>query len=346
MSGGSWRPYRAAGGWLTAVLAAVLISTAGVWGQGAWEPPGPEGIAQSPPSDTSAAQGQEQKSERGSENFALPVRVVDDAKQSQNAREYQQRTEQHDAKDLIAQQLAADAASRSAAEASIQTGLIRLQTYTVIFGTAVALGGASMLWFTLRWTRRTAEAGIRSADAAHAAVELAHDTSRRQLRAYVAFQHCDVSIRQTPYPQADILFVNRGQTPARVSRQEIHWFIAERRGGFIESALRNYFDVLLGPGDPLHIRTTIPFDVVQIDSMARAPGGATLYMAAVVGYFDIYDRPYTVRAVAEYKLSTISPMAGRMGDTGHTDVEVSSMQWMAARQGGTKPDDDYGQPQA
>ena len=318
---------------MSAVLSAVLITTVGVWGQGAGEPQGSEGIAQIPLSDASAAQGQEQNNERGSGNFALPVRVVDDPEESQNAREHQHRTEQHDAKDLLAQQLAADAASRSAAEASIQTGLIRLQTYTVIFGTAVALGGAIMLWFTLRWTRRTAEAGIRSADAAHAAVAHAQDTSRRQLRAYITFQHCDVVLRGAHAPSAEITLINRGATPAWLCDHETQWFFAcgER---ILENKAFIKIDEMRGPSDVVTERTIVRFTIDEMDAIAQENGGrGILYLFGLLGYFDIYDRPYKIRYVSEYNFSRVSPAAGRMGVGSQTSAKIAEMRRLSDRRG-------------
>jgi hypothetical protein len=286
----SWRPYRAARGFLVALCLSVPPLAAAQ--------PEPQRVGEVGPSvpveDAQTAECSADSS--GSRPApALPVRVIESSEESAHARDREQKSDQHEADDLAAQRKAADAADRSARAAEWQ----KIPTWVSIgvagVGTVIALAGTIMLGFTLYWSRKTAEAGALSAEAAQNAVTaaqaaLAHtqEISRKQIRAYVTVSGGEIKYNAAAPPVFSIDFINSGESPAQAARARFSAFAVingEKRAKFIDTDL---FEPI-GKGQPFTFRSDMPTEVVTFEEMTLHLDSIHIEFFGFLDFSDVFE---------------------------------------------------------
>lgn len=147
--------YAAARGWL---IAGALLWAGEVAAQG----PESQRVPQPAPAVEGQAQREAQRGNRPAEPPPVPVRIIQSPDEAAHDAAREAKSDEHEANDLAAQRKAADAAADSAASAYGQV----IAAFVGIF---FSLVGTGLLVWTLRETRRTAQAAIDGAFAAERA---------------------------------------------------------------------------------------------------------------------------------------------------------------------------------
>ncbi|MBB1089867.1 hypothetical protein HUU61_01060 [Rhodopseudomonas palustris] len=154
--------------------------------------------------------------------------------------------------------------------------------------------GALTLWFllkTFRETKRTADAGIKAANAAEAGVELASDTARRQLRAYLSIEitgfHFNRDPNRTLVCIANFRIRNDGQTPAYDVRTNVDFCISEqpliRDLGRPRDNILRYENTI----SPNRFQEASGTKAISIDQQKLLPG-QKLYFIGLILYKDAF----------------------------------------------------------
>ena len=191
----------------------------------------------------------------------------------------------HDTADLCAQWRAAIAAEK-AADASHQSNLISA------IGAILSFISIALVFFALRQTEK-------SLKAARDANDIAQDTAKRQLRAYIVVTEAFYDLGSC---KAYLNLVNMGQTPAH----DVYAIGAIR---FAESPPNDLsFDKetatrgAVGPNVPFHI------EIAQ-DEETNGPRGAPIHVVGEIRYTDIFGE----RWVKRFSLSQHGPFVlGRL----------------------------------
>lgn len=133
-------------------------------------------------------------SQQGPGNFSVPVRIIENPSDAEHTKDREQKSDQHDAADLKAQELAASAAQRSAISGEGQEVAARWQLWIAGIGTALLL-------LSLKYTRD--------------ALKLTREIGRDQSRAYVQAKKAHAAWCGGILPVITVTVDNRGQTPAK-----------------------------------------------------------------------------------------------------------------------------------
>lgn len=166
--------YLAARGW--------LIATVALWvGQVAAQPPERQGVSHPSPAVEGQPKGATQRGYRPPEPPPIPVRIIQSVDEAAHESYREAKSDEHEAKDLAAQQKAADAAYSAAASAYWQ----EIATFV---GIGLTFIGTGLLVWTLRETRRTAKAAIDGVIAAERAAIAAERANKITEDVYLADQ--------------------------------------------------------------------------------------------------------------------------------------------------------------
>ena len=174
--------HAAARGWLTAF--ALLWAAHQVAAQA------PEGqrVPQPSPAVEGQTQGDAQRGSRPPKPPPVPVRIIQSVDEAEHEAAREAKSDQHEAEDLAAQQKAADSAQLAAAAGQRQVEAAWAAAILSLFGTGL------LVW-TLRETRRTAQAaidGVAAADRAARAAEQANLEMRYSQRAWISHSRVEV----------------------------------------------------------------------------------------------------------------------------------------------------------
>lgn len=214
---------------------------------------------------------------------SFPVRIIDTPDNAKAAKERENKSDQHDADDLEAQQLAAKAAAQSAASADRQEYLATWQLRLSAFGIVALIGTLIYTHISINDNRRIGQA---------------------QVRAYLEV------IPKKPYffgeviPDASFKIVNKGQSPAKNVRHIAALLI---RNHPLES---NRVDLIVAAPDQKIPASTIHSGgkysaAAQRDSMMTSAewdavrwGDKRLYLAVHVFYDDVFGNGHVAKFCA------------------------------------------------
>ncbi len=203
----------------------------------------------------------------------------------------------------------------------LDRGLTAYTGWLVVFTAAlffVAACQVGLFFWQLRimrvGLRDTAEAALaakESAKAARDSVELAGDTAKRQLRAYVCISGANISFENKDTPVVHIVAKNCGLTPAYEVRQWSHIWIEEHPLRIVLPAPPDGFKTgvaILPPNgshDMIQSRNPIPADGLRL---IGTPAG-TIYVYGEIKYNDAFKQPHVTR----YRLIFGGPEGAREG---------------------------------
>jgi hypothetical protein len=182
------------------------------------------GVALERPTSEENAAGDAADTQNQPGQFSIPVRIIEDQVEADRARNREQKSDQHEAADLEAQQRAAMAAERgavaaergaSADERSARAAEGQIQPTWI--GLIVAAIGTLALIYTLILTRRSVVAAINAASHTGRQADVAERAFRRLERPYLFLEI--ESQKFLTKPGADIPYLrykitNHGKTPA------------------------------------------------------------------------------------------------------------------------------------
>lgn len=245
--------------------------------------PEASGSTQPSPSVQGDSTGQTDNNQSAAERPPFPVRIVEDPKKAEDAERREQRAEQREADDLIAQQRAAAAAERAADAAESQRVAAWWQTALTALGT---LG----LLYTLALTRRSVKEAGRSADAALAALQAAERTAERQLRAYIGILDISVShVATGRSPRVAINLKNFGQTPAhRLGAKTEIEVMPTHAPVFAVGPLDDNHRQSIGPGATFNVTAETDKALTEAQASDLNSGSANLYCFGFVEYTDAF----------------------------------------------------------
>lgn len=222
-----------------------------------------------------------QESPAGDAPWTFPVEIIEDETETDARQRREQRAEQREIEDLIAQQGMDNATQRMADISEHQTLLI--------------LVGTVLLFATLLLTLQANRAAVRAAKAAEGTVEVTRDIARRQLRAYVGTELTVLKdLAAGKCPEMRIIIKNFGQTPAydiaSWSEMEI---MKPSEARFVLTKSKPGGKKVLNPSstysnyarkdEPL---TDAEFEIIQSDT-------ARLYWFGELTYRDAFDELHT-----------------------------------------------------
>lgn len=161
-----------------------------------------------PVQDQAESKGHEDRGQQYAPNFRLPVIILETPEQAESAGKEREKSQKHDADDLVAQQSVADSTK-------IIVHFTKLQFI-------LALIGAAALLYSLWLNRKATSAAVAGNANAIAAIKLEQANSHRALRAYISYSNITVTAR--PFTAAHdssiagydfaFHFKNSGSTPA------------------------------------------------------------------------------------------------------------------------------------
>ena len=217
-----------------------------------------------------------------SEQSPLPVRMIESPSDAAHSKAREARSDQHDKENLSAQARAADAAEEQAQMGRLAAILSFLSVLLLVW--------------TVRESRRSAEAAIRSA-------AIAEDTAKRQLRAYVnVFKACAVWSKDAHdafRPVSIVVYTkNSGQTPANKvtswaaskSSESPPEYFPRLQDESLESV------GLQGPGQINHFTLERPLVLGVESEISRwSSGKESLYVWGEINYTDAFGADRTTK---------------------------------------------------
>lgn len=141
--------------------------------------PDGQGVTQGTPAVESQGVGKASQSQQGPGNFSIPVRIIENPGDAEHTEEREQKSDQHDHDDLIAQQQAAKAATVSAQQSRNQTRFAKWQTVIAALGTLAVLYS---LWLT-REALKVAQNAIAVSERAWIKTEMIAESDFKSYRA-------------------------------------------------------------------------------------------------------------------------------------------------------------------
>lgn len=190
------------------------------------------------------------------------------------------RAKDHNAADLCAQWRAAEAAEKSADWSR--------------WGVLASVVGISLLLWQIILTRKAVEATGKATKAMQDANEIATDTAKRQLRAYVASANASVNFGELLKPVSGVvqfLIQNTGQTPAYEVRVISHAELIAIDPDKFRFMLRNRTTPRvamsnIGPGCSTMQNVSFVFAPHQISDILQ--GKVTIFFAGLICYRDAF----------------------------------------------------------
>lgn len=152
------------------------------------------------PVDQQAETQGQQERQSGATSPSLPVRILEEPEQSEDAKRQQREAEQREIKDLEAQQLAANSAYRAFLIGAAQT--------------IIAIVGTGALIYSLYLNRLATNAAVAGAEAARDTVNDTRRIGEAQVRAYVAVTGASIKVYGDGGYHFSVNIENSGQSPA------------------------------------------------------------------------------------------------------------------------------------
>lgn len=150
------------------------------------------------------SQGQNNDGNKGAPSFSVPVRILAEPEQSEDAKRQQQITSQREIEDLAAQ--------KSMAESAKQT------VWLTVLSFALAIVGTGALIYSLLLNRSATKASNEAVKAAIESNRIASANAQTELRAWIAYKEWSLGGIGSPGSveqfQFTIEWVNIGSTPA------------------------------------------------------------------------------------------------------------------------------------
>lgn len=293
-------------------------------------------MAKEGPAQEEAKGGQTHSGNNGPQEFSVPVRIIEDPVQADYAKEREQKSDEHDAKDLQAQDRAANAAVESAASAQRQEYLARWQL-------ALSVAGIIALFYTLLLSRRANKA-------AWAAVAATKITGEAQTRAYILVTEPKLSFEMMEddpvlpaalIPYFHCYFRNSGNTPARHTRLKMNIAYAYRNdSGQIEGTeVRENVDMPpknLGTFVPVmhdggHKYGTYEGRLTDRDIKGFESGEFYAYVTIDTAFTDVFKEEITdqYRFVAKF----VAPHRNLQVEMFESGIDAGELRWAIANGG-------------
>ncbi|MFC3180499.1 hypothetical protein [Cypionkella sinensis] len=209
--------------------------------------------------------------------FRLPVVIFDTDEQAQASRDEQEKAQQHDASDLVAQQSVADST--------------KIIVYYTKLQFVLALIGALALIISLELNRRATSAAIVSAKAARQAIDQEQANAQRALRAYVTLGKAQISgVDVGTVPRFDLDLVNTGQTPAKKFwvRYRVYLTPTDPFNTAVTEMRNSNPKGDLGADRTCSISCPLKSEITEEIMIAINSGKGFLWICGIYGYFDVF----------------------------------------------------------
>ena len=270
--------------YLQMVAVVLLLTPFSVLAKDAAKPPNSARVSKGSPTIEGGATKKAGDAQQAPLPLPLPVRIVEEPPESDNAKYRADRARDNEDQDLKAQQSMASSA-KSQLEA----------TYFVI---GVSIIGTIFLVWTIFETRRAALAAWRSVDIAQQGVTIARETAEKQLRAYVNISRAYISFQGT-VPTVHLAMTNFGHTNARQTALGYDfavggpdWQVATTLEQTTSASTFQYG--VMGPTSVITIEAEIPPLLPDAVSEMKV-GKKGFYFWGEIRYNDAFDQPQTTK---------------------------------------------------
>ncbi len=230
------------------------------------------------------AQGQEAQDQAKTTEPSLPVRILEQPKQSEADKRSQQEAAEREKQDLSAQQ----------AMASGTKWLVWLSIAQIV----LAFFGTIALIYSILLNRRATNAAVQANSNTIIAIEQEQANAQRQLRAYILVRECRIdSFFVGLVPKAVVTIENFGQTPAAKMVGVINIHITQTEDENNQTVADEEFFAVRESESPLAPSGKVPMtietkEVVSEHNFQQVISGAkSVFVFGRIEYVDSFDEP-------------------------------------------------------